>query len=350
MKENTIKSNLTDLTFFTNEEGRTLLDRFKSTLKDTRYFDVLVGYFRSSGFYQLYDSIEPIDKVRILVGLGIDEQSYKTISVYHSQTVIDFESHHNAKKEFQKNLINEIENSKETDQKLEIGLQKFIEFLQTDCINKEDDIRQKGNGKKLEIKAYPSQNIHAKVYIGRFQPDDRDYGFVVTGSSNFSLSGLVANREFNVELRNKNDVGYALHQFEELWKDSVDISDEFVDAVKYKTWLNDTIKPYELYLKLIYEYLQEDINLQDKYDAFLPEGFMKLQYQEQAVVQALKKLEEFNGVFLADVVGLGKTFIAAQLLQQIRGRILVICPPVIRDYWKESLLEFRVPGRGRILG
>ena len=43
---------------------------------------------------------------------------------------------------------------------------------------------------------------------------------------------------------------------------------------------------------------------------------MKLQYQEQAVVQALKKLEEFNGVFLADVVGLGKTFIAAELLHK----------------------------------
>jgi superfamily II DNA or RNA helicase len=105
-----------------------------------------------------------------------------------------------------------------------------------------------------------------------------------------------------------------------------------------------------LYLKLIYEYLQEDINLQDNFEAFLPEGFMKLQYQEQAVIQALKKLEEYNGVFLADVVGLGKTFIAAQLLQQIRGRILVICPPVIQDYWKESLLEFRVPAVVESLG
>ena len=254
------------------------------------------------------------------------------------------------KKEFQKNLINEIENSKEIDQKLEIGLQKFIEFLQTECINKDEDIKQKGNGKRLEIKAYPSQNIHAKVYIGRFKPDDRDYGFVITGSSNFSLSGLVANREFNVELRNRVDVEYALDQFNDLWKDAVDISEEFVDAVKNKTWLNDTIKPYELYLKLIYEYLQEDINLQDNFEAFLPDGFMKLQYQEQAVIQALKKLEEYNGVFLADVVGLGKTFIAAQLLQQVRGRILVICPPVLQDYWKESLLEFRVPAEVESLG
>ena len=40
-----------DLTFFTNERGSTLLDRFKTTLKDTRLFDVLVGYFSSKWFF-----------------------------------------------------------------------------------------------------------------------------------------------------------------------------------------------------------------------------------------------------------------------------------------------------------
>jgi hypothetical protein len=88
----------TDLTFFTNKEGRNLLDRFKTTLTDTQLFDVLVGYFRSSGFNQLYPTIEPIDKTRILVGLGIDENSYQTINIYHAQTVIDFNSHSDAKK------------------------------------------------------------------------------------------------------------------------------------------------------------------------------------------------------------------------------------------------------------
>ena len=340
----------TDLTFFTNEENHTLLDRFKTTLKDTQLFDVLVGYFRSSGFYQLYSAIESVEKTRILVGLGIDENSYQTINIYHAQTVIDFDSHANAKKEFQEHLAEEIEQSPESEQQLEIGIKKFIEFLQTDCPPALNDKEHGGNGKKLEIRAYPSRNIHAKVYVGRFHATDRDYGFVITGSSNFSYSGLVANREFNVELRQKRDVEFALQQFENLWKDSVDISSNFVDTIQNKTWLNDTITPYQLYLKLVYEYLQEDINLQTQIDTFLPEGFMRLQYQEQAVISALKKLEEYNGVFLADVVGLGKTFITAQLLQQIRGRILIICPPVLKDYWDESLRDFRVPAKVESLG
>lgn len=343
-------SHETDLTFFTNDRNQTLLDRFKATLADTRLFDVLVGYFRSSGFYQLYDSIEPIEKTRILVGLGIDYESWRAIDAFRSQTVLDFESHKNARDTFQDNLINEIEGSEESDEKLEVGLKKFIEFLQTACPDSVADQEQAGNGKKLEIRAFPSRNIHAKVYIGRFAPDDRDYGFVITGSSNFSYAGLVANREFNVELRQSRDVEYALNQFEELWQQSVDISAEFIDAVQKKTWLNDSITPYELYLKLIYEYMQEDINLQDHMEIFLPEGFMALQYQQQAVQQALKKLNEHNGVFLADVVGLGKTFITAQLLQQLKGRILVICPPVLQGYWEESLHDFRVPARVESLG
>ncbi len=41
-----------DLTFLTNEEGKTLRDRFVTLLsKDTRFFDCLVGYFFISGFY-----------------------------------------------------------------------------------------------------------------------------------------------------------------------------------------------------------------------------------------------------------------------------------------------------------
>jgi len=335
----------TDLTFFTNDKNQTLLDRFKATLADTQLFDVLVGYFRASGFYQLYDSIETVEKTRILVGIGIDSKSYQAINTHRTQTILDFESHKSTKSAFQENLIDEIENSEESDEKLELGIKKFIEFLQTNCRD-----HKTGNGKKLEIRAFPSQNIHAKVYIGRFAPDDRDYGFVITGSSNFSYSGLVANREFNVELRQSRDVEYALNQFEDLWQQSVDISEEFIDAVQKKTWLNDTITPYELYLKLIYEYMQEDINLQDHMEIFLPEGFMALQYQQQAVQQALKKLNEHNGVFLADVVGLGKTFITAQLLQQLKGRILVICPPILQSYWEESLHDFRVPARVESLG
>ena len=331
----------TDLTFFTNEPNAALVDRFKSTLRAVRYFDVLVGYFRTSGFHQLADSLESVEKIRILVGLNVDQKTFELIDTVRSQTNIDFTSHKDTSNAAMEAAVTEIDASSD-DFLTEYGIKKFIEFLSTDCPNPEEDKANGGNGKKLEFRAYPSGNIHAKVYISRYSEEQVSFGSVITGSSNFSHSGLIGNREFNVELKDKGDVDFALNQFEDLWKDGVDISEKFVDTVRTKTWLNEDISPYQLYLKMLYEYLKEDINLDQEIEIDMPEGFMDLQYQKQAIVSAKKILEAFHGVFLADVVGLGKTYISAMLAQQLGGGKLVICPPVLIDYWKDTFFEFGV--------
>ncbi len=313
----------------------------KKTLTHVRHFDVLVGYFRTSDFYQLCEFLESIDKIRILVGLNVDRRAYEIIESVRSGGEFDFESHSRTKRIFSEQTASEMDVSEDS-YEAEIGIKKFIGFLTADCLNKEQDIANSGNGKKMELRAYPSENIHAKVYISRFKEGELDYGRVITGSSNFSESGLVANREFNVELKERVDVEFALKQFESLWKDGLDISQEYVDTVQNKTWLNDTITPYHLYLKMLYEYLKEDINVDEEIDLYLPEGYMKLKYQKQAVVSARKILDAYNGVFLADVVGLGKTYISALLAQQLPGAKLIICPPVLKDYWEETFFEFGI--------
>ena len=80
---------------------------------------------------------------------------------------------------------------------------------------------------------------------------------------------------------------------------------------------------------------------------YLPVEFMKLEYQEQAVLNAKKILEEYGGVFVSDVVGLGKTYIATLLAGQIDGRTLVIAPPMLleRDNpgsWRSAFSDFRI--------
>lgn len=302
-----------------------MLDRFKKTLKHVKFFDVLVGYFRTSGFYSLYESLENIEKIRILVGLNVDKQTFEIIESYRNKNEIYFESHKHTREHFSKDLIDELDNS-EDNFETEVGVKKFIEFLTSG---------------KLEIKAYPSADIHAKVYISRFYDDQLDYGRVITGSSNFSESGFIDNYEFNVELKNSVDVTFALNKFEGLWKDAVDLSSEYVDTVITKTWLNDQITPYELYLKFLYEYLKEDIN-EEELETYLPQGYKELKYQKQAVIAAAKILNTYNGVFLADVVGLGKTYISALLAQQLPGRKLIICPPILQDYWKGTFFEFGI--------
>lgn len=195
---------------------------------------------------------------------------------------------------------------------------------------------------------YPESQIHAKVYVMRKDltkvPDQ--FGSVITGSSNFSMAGLKNNLEFNVELKDSRDVQFALDKFNELWEQSIPISDEYIETVHERTWLRDDITPYELYLKTIYEYFKEEIN-QDKDERWmelLPDGYMQLQYQSDAVVQARKTLDAYGGVFISDVVGLGKTFICAMLGQQLKGKKLFICPPILVDYWEKVLRDFEVAG------
>ena len=324
-----MKNQNTDTTFFTNEKESSLLDRFKKTLQHVDNFDVLVGYFRTSGFYLLYKELEKVKKIRILNGIDVDK---KTLDAFQeSQKSFDFDSPLKLRERLSDNFQNEIIDAEDNEDTY-IGYQKFIEFLK--------------NG-KIEFRQHPSHKLHAKVYISRFgKPiSDVDYGRVITGSSNFSHSGLQTNYEFNVELKDRTDIDFALNQFEKLWDQSEDIKNLFIETLENKTWLNDKITPYELYLKTLFEYFYEDINIDKETDFNFPEDFMDLEYQKQAVVAASKILDAYNGVFLADVVGRGKTYIADLLAQQPNlkpARKLFIVPPVLVDYWRETLSDFGV--------
>jgi len=78
-------------------------------------------------------------------------------------------------------------------------------------------------------------------------------------------------------------------------------------------------------------------------------------YQEQAVLNAKKILLEYGGVFISDVVGLGKTYISAMLAGQLDGRSLVIAPPVLLEKtnpgsWPNVFSDFRVSADFESLG
>lgn len=323
----------TDLKFFTNEPERTLYDRFSVILKNnTQFFDVLVGYFRTSGFFKLYPAMEEIEKIRILVGLNVDKYTVEILDQARKTTIKE------AKDSFEREVESEFEHS-ETSSEVEKGVLKFVEWIKSG---------------KMEMRMYIHASIHAKVYIMRKNPLKADYfGSVITGSSNFSEAGLQSNLEFNVELKDSADVQFALDSFEQLWNDGIPLQDAYIHAVEQKTWLRNDITPYEIYLKTLYEFFQEEINADKDVLAqnLLPDGYMRLQYQIDAVVQAKKILQVHNGVFISDVVGLGKTYICAMLAKSLpKGKKLVICPPVLVSYWEQVLLEFDVAAKVVSLG
>lgn len=332
----------TDTTFITNEGEKSLRDRFRVLIKDTRFFDVLVGYFYTSGFYALYKSLGNTEEIRILIGISTSKRTFDLIQAAQSPLQGAFEfSHAETKEEFSNTVAKEMESS-EDNSHVEEGVNRFVEWLL--------------NG-KMEIKAYPSENIHAKIYIMTFVEGDKDVGRVITGSSNFTQAGLIDNLEFNVELKDKADYEFALAKFNELWENAVDVKDKYIETIQNKTWLNNTITPYELYLKFLYEYFKEKINI-DKGEIerkYLPENFLDLEYQKEAVKDAQNKLDEYGGVFISDVVGLGKTYVSAMLAGQLDGRNLVIAPPALlyKDSpgsWPNVFSDFRVPADFESLG
>src|SRR3989338_4773165 len=331
----------TDLTFITNEKDKNLSERFKVLINDTKFFDVLVGYFYTSGFYAIYKSLENTEKLRILIGISTNRDTYNLIqkSYIPTQESLQF-SHAEAKEKFSDTLVEEM-GASEDNHDLEEGVNKFLEWLKSG---------------KLEIKAYPSQNIHAKLYIMTFAEGDRDVGRVITGSSNFTQAGLVDNLEFNVELKTRADYEFAKQKFEELWEDSVDVSQKYIQTIEDKTWLNQNITPHQLYLKFLYEYFKDELSqAEDVFIKYLPQEFKRLEYQEQAVLNAKKILEEYGGVFISDVVGLGKTYISAMLAGQLDGRTLVIAPPVLLERsnpgsWTNVFSDFRAPADFESLG
>lgn len=305
----------TDLTFFTNEEGRTLSHRFGDLIKNTAFFDVLVGYFYVSGFHLIHKPLQKTEKIRILVGIGIGKQAYRTIKEARQQ-VLQL-SHKEIGDVYAEELKEEMVRSEDT-KDVEDGAKAFLNWLQS---------------KKLEIKAYQSADIHAKLYIMSFHEGLPDKGRVITGSSNFTRAGLQENLEFNVELKTVSDYKFAKQKFEELWRDAVDLSEKCVHTIQQETWLRE-ITPYELYLKFLYSYFEEGLKDVEGTDTEIP--FMNLEYQRRAVLSAKRVLEAYGGVFLSDVVGLGKTYMAAMLAQQLEGKHLVIVPPKLLDEGKTN--------------
>ena len=99
-----------DLTFITNEENRNLAERFKVLIKGTRLFDVLVGYFYTSGFHAIYKSLENTEKIRILIGISTNKQAIELIQKAksnHQSSLLYY--HAEAKEQFEQSVTEEIE-------------------------------------------------------------------------------------------------------------------------------------------------------------------------------------------------------------------------------------------------
>ncbi len=121
----------TDLKFFTNEPERDLYSRFSAILKsNTQFFDILVGYFRTSGFFKMYEALETVEKIRILVGLNVDRFTVKILDRMQKEIKYASVSTGEAKKAVGEEIEKEFEEAP-TSEEVEKGVRIFIEWLKS---------------------------------------------------------------------------------------------------------------------------------------------------------------------------------------------------------------------------
>ncbi len=191
-------------------------------------------------------------------------------------------------------------------------------------------------GGQVAVRAYLKERMHAKAYIG-YTGLQANPGTAIIGSTNFSASGFAGNTELNYPVTHSGDVFEVKEWFERLWAESEPVSDRVVEQLQ-ASWPLATPDPYLIYLKILYELYGDTLG-----DAALPPAEPPVEltdYQQDAVAAGLAMLDKHNGCYIADVVGLGKTYIGAEILRRLTllepqaGDPLVICPAPLTAMWE----------------
>ena len=325
---------------FTNRDGNTLIKEFEGVLlhnPQIRNLDAVVGFLRASGYFSLRPFLDSIYKVRVLIGIDVD----KYIAEAARQGKLFFGAEDDVKQDCLRQIRKDIESSNYK-KEIEDGMFQMVQ----DLIDG-----------KLELRAHPSKKIHAKIYV--LYPDDFNQytqGMAITGSSNLSGNGLGITEErqyeFNVKMTQHEDVQFAKDEFEQLWEEAkgCEITADDLKTSIERTYLKGDVSPYDLYIKMLMEYFSDRILETDNDDPFdMPEGYTKYDYQMDAVIEGYQKLIRYDGFFLADVVGLGKTVIATMIAKKFlieNGRdhtkILVVYPPAVEQNWRTTFKDFGI--------
>ena len=326
--------------FITNKEKK-LSDRLGELIGLSRELRVLVGFFYFSGIKALHEALAANKAIslRILVGLEAEEHCGRVMEFVREAT--EAEGNRDIQNAYLKSLRESFRSK---------ALDKPSFYERAGCFL---ELLREG---RLELRKTKEPN-HAKMYLFDIKDEHallRDKMWI-TGSSNLTLPGLEGQGELNVEL---SDFGgkEAAEYFEALWKeavpltDSPEVKDRIVRIIQEESILAQPT-PFEAYALVLKNYLEhrQQLDKKARIEHIMKEaGYKPFAHQIDAVNQALATLDAYNGVIIADVVGLGKTVVGSLIGYMRRKRGIVIAPPgLVGDGdettgWKGYLHEFHL--------
>ena len=247
----------------------------------------------------------------------------------------------------------------------------------------------------VQLRLYNQGFLHAKCWLfysdqpghemlfDRFRPI-----LAIVGSSNFTAPGLTSNRELNLahkimldpadvedkhaasavawlsetqlnpqipaegRLLLKSEVGARAiidleEWYERQWKDSHDFKADLIELLDASKFGQNEYSPYEVYMKALYEYFKNELG--EEQNLPIRSAVELAEFQEDAVKKARRILARYDGVMIADSVGLGKTWIGKKLLEDyayhMRQKALVVCPASLRRMWQRELEEATISAK-----
>lgn len=240
---------------------------------------------------------------------------------------------------------------------------------------------------EVQCRVYAKGFLHAKAWIfhedkpGKGNLNDRLFPlYAIVGSSNFTRPGLTTNKELNlshkvrfesedsdatmkgalrregipdVSLADLPKLGAVGKQaiveldawFERHWEESTDFKAQLVELLNASKFGTLEYTPWQVYLKALFEYFKDDLN--DAPQTATTTAVELSEFQADAVKKARRILSMYDGVVVADSVGLGKTWIGKRLLEDFayhrRMKALVVCPANLRPMWEKELLAASIP-------
>lgn len=330
--------------FVTNQQNVTLAARINELMEGSQELKFLVGFFYFSAWPLLFRALKENHgredlKLKVLVGLSASRIVGDLVERAESLTGL---------------------NGIQVRQKLLDELQQALSHPSLDV----PELREQAlfflellQAKKLEIRK-SKEPCHAKLYLFRFNDQTSRIlgkeGCFITGSSNLTRPGLKEQLEFNVGI---SDWGFeeAEQFFDDLWRNAQPLrAEDFatVERIIKRGSLAALPSPLEIYALLLWRLSRL---IQTHHHRIDPEpflrriGFQAFRYQIDALNQIVRLLETTGGAILADVVGLGKSVVAALVAREVSTRGIVICPPALIGHphshgWAYYLERFDLPG------
>lgn len=278
---------------------------------------IATAYINPAGFLLLADELEQLPRIRIL--LGADPLPDPLLPVDAAATL---------QKRLDAALTDHVRWLKaERDAlgfelKSTLSAKRLVEWLRAADERGEPIV---------EIRRYTGGFLHGKAFISH-HPTHPAY---LAGSSNLTYAGLTRNAELNVGASGQHgSTPQVIEWFEECWEDSEDFD---LAAIYEPLWQEHT--PWSVFLRMLLARYGE--HLDDEQAG--PTRFELTRFQADGVKRMRRLLDEIGGVLVADEVGLGKTFLALEVIaaatEQQRQRVLVAAPAALKASVWDPVLE-----------